>query len=93
MFMEFKTLSMWVGKMILHCLPPMPAGHLNVWLCVFNFVQLPHDMKQGCDPSDTPACKCKLGYKNCCDSVNSRFLCDVFWTPLCAEPSRNKFHI
>lgn len=77
LFAGFKTLSTWVGKMILQCLPLVPAGHLNVWLCVFNLVQLPHDMKQGCDPSDTPACKCKLGYKNGCDSVNSRFLCDV----------------
>lgn len=77
LFTGFKALSMWVGKMILQHLPPMPAGHLSVSLCVFNFVQLPHDMKQGCDPCDTPACKCKLGYKNCHDSVNRRFLNDV----------------
>lgn len=78
LFTGFKTLSMWVGKVILQCLPPVPAGHLNVCLCVFNFAQLSHDTKQGCDPADTPACKCKLSHKNCSDSVNSRFLCDVF---------------
>lgn len=78
LFTGFKALSMWVGKVILQCLPPVPAGHLNVCLCVFNFAQLSHDMKQGCDPADTPACKCKLSHKNCRDSVNSGFLCGAF---------------
>lgn len=60
----------------------MPAGHLNISLCVFNFVQLLYDMKQGCDPCDTPARKCKLDYKNWCDSINSRSSSEAFLAPL-----------
>lgn len=75
--MTFKTHTMWVGKWY-YAVAAMPAGHLSVSLCVFNFVQLQRDKNQCCDLCDTSACKCKLAYKNGCDSINSRLFSDTF---------------